>query len=305
MASAAVQQPGGHSTSFEPLTTQLKGTAASQTEKHHVHTALNYYKDPGDGSPPPPSYVGKPETYERPYEPLDVTINDIRGEEGEYTLDKNGFQIFRRESVEKDFVDDEQIKAQYYPETEQLLKDATGASRIFIFDHTVRRVPKDQRGPPAAINLRGPVNRVHIDQSYGAAKNRVPHHLPEDAERLLRTRYQIINVWRPIKKILKDPLAVADAHSVPDSDLIGVGLIYPDRKGETYTVRPNPEHKWYYLYGQTPEETLLIKCFDSKLDGRARRVPHTAFVNPETVNESSRESIEVRALVFFEDQPAE
>jgi len=26
--------------------------------------------------------------------------------------------------VEKDFVDDEQIKARYYPETEQLLKDA-------------------------------------------------------------------------------------------------------------------------------------------------------------------------------------
>lgn len=132
MASAAVQQPGGHSTSFEPLTTQLKGTAASQTEKHHVHTALNYYKDPGDGSPPPPSYVGKPETYERPYEPLDVTINDIRGEEGEYTLDKNGFQIFRRESVEKDFVDDEQIKAQYYPETEQLLKDALVLPKPFL-----------------------------------------------------------------------------------------------------------------------------------------------------------------------------
>jgi hypothetical protein len=133
----------------------------------------------------------------------------------------------------------------------------------------------------------------------------VPHHLPEEADRLLSTRYQIINVWRPIKKILKDPLAVADAHSVPDSDLIGVGLIYPDRRGETYTVRPNPEHKWYYLHGQTPEEVMLIKCFDSKLDGRARRVPHTAFVNPDMVNEYSRESIEVRALVFHEDETAE
>ncbi|KIX06074.1 uncharacterized protein Z518_04048 [Rhinocladiella mackenziei CBS 650.93] len=305
MASAAVQQPGGHSTSFEPLTTPLKGAPASQQEKHQVHTQLNYYKDPGDGSPPPPSYVGKPESYERPTEPLDVTIYDIRGEEQNYNLDKNGFEIYRRESVEKDFLDDAQIKAQYYPETEQLLKDATGASRIFIFDHTIRRAPKDQRGPPTTINLRGPVNRVHIDQSYTAAKSRVPHHLPDEAEALLSTRYQIINVWRPIKTILKDPLAVADAHSVPDSDLVGVGLIYPDRRGETYTVRPNPEHKWYYLYGQTPEEVLLIKCFDSKLDGRARRVPHTAFVNPETANEYSRESIEVRALVFHEDQTAE
>ncbi|OQV02595.1 hypothetical protein CLAIMM_07762 [Cladophialophora immunda] len=305
MASAAVQQPGGHSTSFEPLTAQLKSTSVPQPEKHHVHTQLNYYKDPGDGSPPAPTYVGKPETYERPVEPVDVTIHDIRGEEKNYTLDKNGFEIYRHTSIEKDFLDDEQIKANYYPETEQLLKDATGASRVLIFDHTIRRAQKDQRGSPITTPLRGPVNRVHIDQSYSAAKSRVPYHLPDEADTLLKSRYQIINVWRPIKTILKDPLAVAEAHSVPDSDLIGVGLIYPNRQGETYTVRPNPEHKWHYLYGQTPEEVLLIKCFDSKLDGRARRVPHTAFVNPETVNEYSRESIEVRALVFHEDQTAE
>ncbi|KAG9793214.1 high affinity methionine permease, partial [Aureobasidium melanogenum] len=305
MASAAVQQPTGHSTSFEPLTTQVKSYVASQPEKHHVQTKLNYYKDPGDGSRPAPNIAGKPETYDRPSEPLDVTVHDIRGEEDQYTLDKNGFQIYRHASVEKEFLDDEQIKAQYYPEVEQLLKDATGASRVFIFDHTIRRQPKDQRGETPTVNLRGPVNRVHIDQSYSAAKSRVPHHLPDEADKLLKTRYQIINVWRPIKTIYKDPLAVADAHSVPDSDLVGVDLIYPDRRGETYTVRPNPEHKWYYLYGQTPEEVVLIKCFDSKLDGRARRVPHTAFVNPETVDAPARESIEVRTLVFHEDEPAE
>jgi hypothetical protein len=124
MAQAAVQQPGGHSTSFEPLTTQLKGASATQQEKHHVQTTLNYYKDPGDGSAPHPTYVGKPETYERPTEPLDVTVTDIRGEEQNYNLDKNGFQIHRHASVEKDFEDDDQIKAQYYPEIEQLLKDA-------------------------------------------------------------------------------------------------------------------------------------------------------------------------------------
>jgi hypothetical protein len=86
---------------------------------------------------------------------------------------------------------------------------------------------------------------------------------------------------------------------------VPVGLIYPNRKGETLTIRPNEAHKWYYLYGQTPSEVLLIKCYDSKLDGRTRRVPHTAFVNPETVDDPGRESIEVRALVFHEDEPAE
>ena len=123
MASAAVQQPGGHSTSFEPLTTQVQDAKTTQPEKHNVKTSLNYYKDPGDGSLPPPSYVGKPETYERPTQPLDVTVQDIRGDEDKYTLDNQGFQIHKHTSVEKDFLDDDQIKAQYYPEVEQLLKD--------------------------------------------------------------------------------------------------------------------------------------------------------------------------------------
>lgn len=174
--------------------------------------------------------------------------------------------------------------------------NSTGASKVFIFDHTIRRVSEANQN-----QLRGPVQRVHIDQSYSAAKSRVPHHLPEEAEELLKGRYQIINVWRPIKTILKDPLAVADAHSVPEEDLVPIGLIYPDRQGETYSVKPDPNIKWYYRYGQTPDLVTLIKCFDSKTDGRARRVPHSAFVNPETENEAGRESIEVRALVFHPD----
>src|SRR5271170_666774 len=189
MASAAIQGQSGHLTSFEPLETTVQTTStAAITNPHHVTTTLNYYKDPGDGSVPPPSYVGKPETYERPVEKLDVTVHDIRGREKLFTLDQNGFQIHVHKSLERDFLDDEQIKAVYYPETETLLKDVyvgiahitllfltitsrTGASRVLIFDHTIRRAPQDQRASPAA-SLRGPVNRVHIDQSYTAAKSR-------------------------------------------------------------------------------------------------------------------------------------
>ncbi len=66
----------------------------------------------------------KPETYVRPYVAEKVTVRDIAGDEGRYSLDSHGFQIYQRQSKEKDFVDDDQIKAEYYPETEQLLKDA-------------------------------------------------------------------------------------------------------------------------------------------------------------------------------------
>jgi hypothetical protein len=166
------------------------------------------------------------------------------------------------------------------------------------------------------------VQRVHIDQSYSAALSRVPHHLPEDAEKLLKGRVQIINVWRPIKTVQRDPLAVADASSVDDGSLVIIELIYPNRKGETYGVKYDPAHRsvvlypwskatalihnsWFYKSGLTPDEVLLIKCFDSKLDGRARRVPHTAFEIPNTEDKEGRESIEVRALVFHEDDTLE
>lgn len=195
-------------------------------------------------------------------------------------------------------------KAQSLERYTDILPSSTGASQVFIFDHTIRRQSSDKRltdQANASQALRSPVQRVHIDQSYKAGPERVQHHLPESASRLLKGRYQIINVWRPIKTIRKDPLGVADATSVPEEDLVPVQLIYPDRVGETFTVRPRDSHRWYYLREQTPGEVILIKCFDSKVDGRARRAPHSAFVDPGAEGEKARESLEVRALVFHPD----
>lgn len=130
----------------------------------------------------------------------------------------------------------------------------------------------------------------------------MPFHLPEEADELLKGRVQLINVWRPIRQVQRDPLAVAEAHSVAEEDLVPVPLIYPNRNGETLGVRHNKSQRWFYKSGLTPEEVLLIKCFDSKTDGRARRVPHTAFVDPSAAADApARESIEVRALVFHPD----
>lgn len=175
----------------------------------------------------------------------------------------------------------------------------TGASRVFIFDHTVRR----DSAPLGSGNskARGPVQRVHIDQSYSASLSRVPHHLPDEAEELVKGRVQIINVWRPIKTVKRDPLAVAEASTVSDSDLVVNELIYPNRRGETLAVRYNDGQRWFYKSQLTPNEVLLIKCFDSKTDGRARRVPHTAFDNLAGDDVPTRESIEIRALVFHPD----
>ncbi|KAL1891690.1 hypothetical protein Sste5346_007439 [Sporothrix stenoceras] len=280
---------------------------SSHSTKRHVQTTLNYYKPNADGSPPHTTYYDRPETYYREVEPHAAIIHDVSGDEAKYTLDGNGFQFVDRPVTETEFRDDAQIRASYYPETEKLLKDVTGASRVLIFDHTIRRDPPEADGNRNLDRARrGPVQRVHIDQSYTAALSRVPHHLPaEDVETLLKGRVQIINVWRPIENpILRDPLAVAEASSVAEDELVPTGLVLKDREGETYQVRYNSAHKWYFKSGLAPEEVLLIKCFDSKTDGRARRVPHSAFEDPafgEGSGAPPRQSIEVRALVFHPD----
>ena len=126
MATAAVQTPSSsHGAAFQTAPTASLDTSSKKTGAHDVHTTLNYYKEPADGSPPAPTYVGKPETYNnRPVETVDVSVTDISGNVDDYTLDGNGFQIYQHVSGEKEFVDDEKIKREYYPETEQLLKDA-------------------------------------------------------------------------------------------------------------------------------------------------------------------------------------
>jgi hypothetical protein len=273
--------------------------SATQTQTMTaVETSLNFFKAL---EPNVPAY-----TYTYPHEPQrnygedphSALIHDIRDFEDEYTLDKNGFQIYKHTSAEKDFTDDEKIKSEYYKEVEDLLKAATGAHKIVIFDHTIRRrVP----GEPDTPALRGPVQRVHIDQTPWAGFERVRLHTGDEAEKLLKERVQIINVWRPIGGPVEDhPLAVADFRSVDfEKDLVPVTLKYPHRDGETFGVKYNDKQQFYYKSRIDVDEVILIKCFESKMDGRARLTPHTAFEDPTSPEKARpRESIEVRALVF-------
>ena len=123
-----------------------------------------------------------------------------------------------------------------------------------------------------------------------------------DADALLQKRFSVINVWRPIRGPVQDtPLAVSDARSIDDQDLVATDLVYPDRTGEIYYVKFNPAHKWFYAPAMRDDEIMLIKCYDSAEDGRARFVPHSAFVDPTTpAGAPPRESIELRTLVFYD-----
>lgn len=136
----------------------------------------------------------------------------------------------------------------------------------------------------------------------------------------------IINVWRPFgHPATREPLALCDARTVRESDLMPLKGILPQREGsidkstyfkstkgasiELWALLPPEEgdqsrHKWYYCSGVDVDEAILIKQFDSKRDGTARRVPHSAFASSEDSG-PKRQSLEVRCFVFWEDQELE
>lgn len=160
----------------------------------------------------------------------------------------------------------------------------------------------------------GPVHGCHVDQHPSAAEGFARRWLGDDkADRLLRShgRWQIINAWRPVREVERDPLAVADARSVPDEDIMGVKLVYPDHEVDILEVKaPVDEgkpHRWYFKDRMGPGDVVFFTQFDSaarEAGAVPGRVPHTAFRDPR-VDEGSageRRSIEVRVAVFYDGE---
>ncbi len=270
------------------------------TALDHVEAPLNYLVANGETpfvyteGPPP----GLPQRRGR-YEPRKVAIRDGRPILRALSLDKQGFALRGHATKVADFYDDAEVRRVYYPEIDRLVRDATGASKVLIFDHTLRNTaPERQIGR----RIKDAAASVHNDYTEKSAPRRVRDLLdPAEAEARLKRRYVEINVWRPIAGPVQAwPLAVCDASSVDPHDLVASERRYPDRVGETYAVTYNPRHRWFYFPRMQRDEVLLIKCFDSATDGRARLAVHTAFEDPATpAGAPPRESIEVRTFAFF------
>jgi len=231
-----------------------------------------------------------------------VVIENVRGKEDSFSLDTAGFQFYKHTSKHTNFDDDEEIRRVYYPESIELIKKLTGASRVELFDHTIRR---RRPGEPDSAGSRQPVAQVHVDQTAASSIARVHRHLPApDVPKLLERRFQIINLWRPIAVPAIDwPLALCDYGSVDlEKDTFPVARISAESTGETMRVKYNENHKWKYLHGMTPEEIVLIKCADTIRDGSvAICTPHTGFSDPTAPDGAPfRQSIELRALVFYD-----
>ncbi len=229
-----------------------------------------------------------------------MTVRDGRPLIGSFDLEEHGFEFVDHPTKMTDFFNPEQLADIYYPEVEKLIKQRTGASRVLIFDHTLRSGDQATREEKL---VREPVLSVHNDYTEWSGPQRVRDLLPDEADELLKHRFAIVQVWRAINKpIESNPLAICEAKTLATGDLIASERRFPDRVGETYQIAYNPDHQWYYFPRMNRDEALVFKVFDSKTDGRARFTAHTSFEDPNTPdNAAPRESIEMRTIAFFED----
>jgi hypothetical protein len=174
-------------------------------------------------------------------DPRRMTIHNGRPQAKDLVLDRDGFRFVRHDTKVADFYDENEIRRTYYPEMEALIKAESGATRVVVFDHTLRTADDEIR---ETKKIREVVRRVHNDYTEWSGPQRVRDLLPIEADELLQRRFAIIQVWRPIRHPVETaPLGICDARTLSPDDLVISERRYPDRVGQTYAITYNPAHK--------------------------------------------------------------
>lgn len=230
------------------------------------------------------------------YDIRQVEIHDGRGRA--FDLDTAGFMLTEHVSGMTDFHDDDALAAVYDAEARNLVTGVTGARRVEVFDHTRRAASDTLRRRQV---MREPSSVIHNDYTPWSAERRLRDIFPDEAETLLVGRFAIINIWRSIAgRVETNPLAFCDSRTLAAGDLVEVTRQAKDRIGQIQMARYNPAHEWIYFPDMEMDEAVLIKTYDSALDGRTRFTIHTAFTDPTSPPDAApRQSIETRCFAFF------
>ncbi|KAL1602400.1 hypothetical protein SLS60_005816 [Paraconiothyrium brasiliense] len=228
-----------------------------------------------------------------------IPVHDVRNKQDQYTLDKNGFQYFHDPVAGlQDANTEEEIWNVLRPATEDLVKKVTGAHKVVILTHRIRNLAEDSN---KRADNKAPAHRVHTDFTCAGALNQLKNIVRDPAERttLGGDRIMVINVWRPLKVIKRDPLAMLDWETVQPGDIIPNRMVFSEQNwSEMGMVKHSSQHEWLYLESQTPEEPVVFKQYDSGVRA-GMTVPHSAFVDSRWLGEDARQSIEVKMFAFI------
>ena len=225
-----------------------------------------------------------------------------------FNLDENGFCVDSHHYGDGDLFDDKFVKNKYFPLMAKYLKKKLKAKKVIIFDFNQRSFNTDMN---SKNNHRIPVLYSHVDYTIDSGLIRTKQILKENKISFNKKhRYSLINIWRPVKKIIVDyPLALCDGNTIHMNDLVQTNIYHygmenlktPRHSGKIYSLINNRSHKWYFLSKMHPNEIFLIKNWDSRFreyENHVLNAPHSAIELPGKIKSKTRQSIEIRTLVI-------
>ena len=196
-------------------------------------------------------------------------IADVRWLPWSLRLEVEGASMLRHRSEVRRFYDEEELRRVGYPETAELVRSVTGAADVVVFDHNIRGRTERVKAP-LAESVRPPVFHIHTDFTGRSAQARAAAVLGSPL--VSGQRMAAINVWRPIAEPLRDcPLAICDASSVDERDLLATDLRIPGPNGTRSIIWRSIQ----FIAGTTPRTWNTVRGSDiqelrSSADGRAR-----------------------------------
>lgn len=90
--------------------------------KKDIEAVISYWLDPGDGSLPDPENDAEIFLGHHDEENRIMHIRDMRGAETSFSLDTNGFEVHTIPKKERDFMDEEIVRTEYFIEISDLIK---------------------------------------------------------------------------------------------------------------------------------------------------------------------------------------
>ncbi|KAG0145826.1 hypothetical protein CROQUDRAFT_704789 [Cronartium quercuum f. sp. fusiforme G11] len=266
--------------------------------------------------------VRKPEkeipVTQKSYQVHEVFIKDARENEEGYDLMKDGFTWFKKSSkpIQKGQSDEDYAKSnkEFAEDVVKklciILSSRTGSTLAYAFKHRIRG-QKSMYSPDDGFPIADTIKLVHTDFSPEGAIMKIKALIEKDIKssskdleaikKIIKNNpgchLAIINVWRALKPIKRDPLAVGiqssfnheeNAFVSPITDKIPLALLW----------QHNPNQEWVYLSHQMPEEVLVFFQYDSYSE-KGNGIVHTSFDDPRYIKDNRRESVEVSVLTIL------
>jgi hypothetical protein len=227
-----------------------------------VRSIFNYTRDTGVG---PEIYFYEPPHGAEPRRPGDdpreMTVHNGWDRATLFSLDREGFALRDFRSLFQQWDDDSAIRERFYGEAAEFVRIEVGATRLMIFDRTIRAKKNEQlQTDEHATSQRAPVMLVHCDYTPNSGPLRVRQLLPAEADELLKRRVAFYEI-----RLQRDGGGLAhDPHPISETGLAErlVGVIGVERRQLPQCLLPphTADQKAKNPIANMLDRTLLRHC---------------------------------------------